>query len=91
MEGTITTRRPKIIDWYLEMEVGVARNSVLSLLCHGLLREAYLAFGCISVAEELASHPSSLSEARCTARVAARRSELGDCERSWTFEERKRS
>ena len=30
------TRRPKGIDWYLEMAVGVAGDCVSSLLCYGL-------------------------------------------------------
>ena len=30
------TRRPKGIDWYLEMAVGVAEDSISSLLLHGL-------------------------------------------------------
>ena len=36
MEGTIMMRRLSGIDWHLEMAMGVAKDNVSSLLCHGL-------------------------------------------------------
>ena len=85
LEGTITTRRPQGIDWYLKMVVGVAGDGISPLLYHG-----HPVVGCISTAEELASHPLSSSEAHRAVCVAWTRPELGDRKRPWTWEERER-